>query len=110
MSEEIEVRHCYFRDAKDQKKMTFAFWWSVFKLALMIIVMLGAAVSPVTTVVLQRYTIGLLVSIAISAFFTVGIYKIKKGDWRNSVAFGVCDLLFSSLVTGILLLTCRKDV
>ena len=78
-------------------------------MVLMIIAMLGAAMSPTTSPELQRYTMGLLVSIAVAAFFTGATYKIKQGDWRNSVAFGVCDLLFSSLVAGIVMLCCGKD-
>lgn len=37
---------------------------------------------------------------------TWGIYKGKK---RNTVAFGVCTLIFVSLVGGILLLVSKKD-
>ena len=35
-----------------------------------------------------------------------GIYKGKK---RNTVAFGVCDLLFLNVISGILLLCSHKD-
>ena len=37
---------------------------------------------------------------------TWGIYKGKK---RNTTAFGVCTLIFVSLVGGILLLVSKKD-
>jgi hypothetical protein len=40
---------------------------------------------------------------------TVISYGIYKGTKRNTVAFGVCTLLFMSLVSGVLLLVSKKD-
>ncbi len=40
---------------------------------------------------------------------TVISWGIYKGTKRNTVAFGVCTLLFVSLVSGILLLVSKKD-
>ncbi|HEX7483697.1 MAG TPA: hypothetical protein VF281_00950 [Candidatus Saccharimonadales bacterium] len=40
---------------------------------------------------------------------TVISYGIYKGTKKNTVAFGVCTLLFVSLVGGILLLVAKKD-
>ena len=40
---------------------------------------------------------------------TVISYGIYKGTKKNTTAFGVCTLLFVSLVGGILLLVAKKD-
>lgn len=40
---------------------------------------------------------------------TVRSWGIYKGTKRNTVAFGVCSLLFVSIVSGILLLVAKKD-
>jgi len=40
---------------------------------------------------------------------TVISYGIYKGTKKNTVAFGVCTLIFVSLVAGILLLVAKKD-
>lgn len=40
---------------------------------------------------------------------TVVSWGIYKGTKKNTVAFGVCTLLFVSLVAGILLLCAKKD-
>jgi len=40
---------------------------------------------------------------------TVISYGIYKGTKKNTVAFGVCTLLFVSLIGGILLLVAKKD-
>lgn len=40
---------------------------------------------------------------------TVISYGIYKGTKRNTVAFGVCTLIFVNLVSGILLLVSKKD-
>lgn len=40
---------------------------------------------------------------------TIITYGIYKGTRPNSVAFGVCTLIFGSLVAGILLLVSQKD-
>lgn len=40
---------------------------------------------------------------------TVISYGIYKGTKKNTVAFGVCSLIFVSLVGGILLLVGKKD-
>ena len=40
---------------------------------------------------------------------TVMSYQIYKGDRPNSVAFGVCTLLFLDVISGILLLCAPKD-
>lgn len=40
---------------------------------------------------------------------TVISYGIYKGTKKNTVAFGVCTLIFVSLVSGILLLVAKKD-
>jgi hypothetical protein len=40
---------------------------------------------------------------------TVISYGIYKGTKKNTVAFGVCTLLFMNLVSGILLLVAKKD-
>ena len=40
---------------------------------------------------------------------TVISWGIYKGTKRNTVAFGVCTLIFVSLVAGILLLVSKKD-
>ena len=41
---------------------------------------------------------------------TVHISKIKKGLAPNTIAFGVCTLLFAGVISGILLLVAPKDV
>lgn len=40
---------------------------------------------------------------------TVISYGIYKGTKKNTVAFGVCMLIFVSLVSGVLLLVAKKD-
>ena len=40
---------------------------------------------------------------------TVISWGIYKGTKRNTVAFGVCTLIFQNLVGGILLLVAKKD-
>ena len=40
---------------------------------------------------------------------TVISYGIYKGTKKNTVAFGVCTLIFVSVVSGILLLVSKKD-
>lgn len=40
---------------------------------------------------------------------TVISWGIYKGTKRNTVAFGVCMLIFTSLVAGIFLLVAKKD-
>lgn len=40
---------------------------------------------------------------------TVISYGIYKGTKKNTVAFGVCMLIFTSFVSGILLLLARKE-
>lgn len=40
---------------------------------------------------------------------TVISHGIYKGTKKNTVAFGVCTLLFMNLVSGILLLVAKKD-
>lgn len=40
---------------------------------------------------------------------TVVSYGIYKGTKQNTVAFGVCTLIFVSMVSGILLLVSKKD-
>jgi len=40
---------------------------------------------------------------------TIYLYKVYQGQKPNTTAFGVCELLFVSLVAGILLLVSKKD-
>lgn len=40
---------------------------------------------------------------------TVRTWNIYKGTRPNTVAFGVCSILFTNLVTGVLLLVSKKD-
>ena len=40
---------------------------------------------------------------------TIHAYKIRKGDSPNTVAFGVCSLLFVGIIAGVLLLVAPKD-
>ncbi|MES2630445.1 MAG: hypothetical protein V4611_00615 [Patescibacteria group bacterium] len=40
---------------------------------------------------------------------TIISYGIYKGTKKNTVTFGVCTLIFVSLVGGILLLVAKKD-
>lgn len=40
---------------------------------------------------------------------TVRCWGIYKGTRPNTVAFGVCSLIFLSLVAGIMLLISKKD-
>lgn len=40
---------------------------------------------------------------------TVHTWGIYKGNKANTVAFGVCTLLFANLIGGILLLVSKKD-
>ena len=50
-----------------------------------------------------------LIPLAWMVPMTVISYGIYKGTKRNTVAFGVCTLIFVSLVGGILLLVSKKD-
>lgn len=40
---------------------------------------------------------------------TVITYGIYKGTKKNTTAFGVCSLIFVSIVSGILLLVAKKE-
>ncbi len=51
----------------------------------------------------------LLIPLAWMIPMTVRTYKIYKGRKPNTVAFGVCMLIFVNLVSGILLLCSDKD-
>ncbi|MGY4893522.1 MAG: hypothetical protein ACO1N2_02400 [Candidatus Saccharimonadota bacterium] len=51
----------------------------------------------------------LIVPLAWMIPMTVISWGIYKGTKRNTTAFGVCTLLFVSLVSGILLLIAKKD-
>lgn len=51
----------------------------------------------------------LLIPLAWMIPMTVISWGIYKGTKRNTVAFGVCTLLFVNLVSGILLLVSTKD-
>lgn len=51
----------------------------------------------------------LLIPLAWMIPMTVISYGIYKGEKKNTVAFGVCTLIFVSLVGGILLLVAKKD-
>ena len=51
----------------------------------------------------------LLIPLAWMIPMTVRTYKIYKGRKPNTVAFGVCTLIFVNLVSGILLLCSDKD-
>lgn len=51
----------------------------------------------------------LLVPLAWMIPMTVHSYGIYKGENPNTVAFGVCTLIFVNLIGGILLLVSQKD-
>lgn len=51
----------------------------------------------------------LIIPLAWMIPMTVITWGIYKGTRKNTVAFGVCSLLFLNLVTGILLLCSTKD-
>lgn len=51
----------------------------------------------------------LIIPLAWMIPMTVHCWSIYKGTSGNSVAFGVCTLIFLSLVGGILLLVSKKD-
>lgn len=51
----------------------------------------------------------LIIPLAWMIPMTVISYGIYKGTKQNTVAFGVCMLIFTSLVSGILLLVAKKD-
>ena len=40
---------------------------------------------------------------------TVHTYRVYKGMKANTIAFGVCSLIFLNLISGILLLCSKKD-
>ena len=51
----------------------------------------------------------LIIPLAWMIPMTVISYGIYKGTKKNTTAFGVCTLIFVSLVSGILLLVAKKD-
>lgn len=51
----------------------------------------------------------LIIPLAWMIPMTVISYGIYKGTKKNTVAFGVCMLIFTSLIAGILLLVAKKD-
>lgn len=51
----------------------------------------------------------LIVPLAWMIPMTVISYGIYKGTKHNTVAFGVCTLIFLNLISGILLLCSKKD-
>lgn len=59
---------------------------------------------------LSTISIGwLIVPLAWMIPMTVISYGIYKGTKQNTTAFGVCTLIFMSVVSGILLLVSKKD-
>lgn len=61
--------------------------------------------------ILSTIAIGLLlIPLAWMIPMTVHSYGIYKGTQPNSVAFGVCTLIFVNLIGGILLLVSKKDI
>jgi hypothetical protein len=59
------------------------------------------------TIVLAANTFGIALAWCIP--MTIHSYKIKQGVSPNTIAFGVCSLLFVGLIAGILLLVAGKD-
>lgn len=56
------------------------------------------------------FTLGIgLIGLAWTIPMTVHTWGIYKGKKANSVAFGVCMLIFTNLVSGILLLVSEKE-
>lgn len=51
----------------------------------------------------------LIIPLAWMIPMTVISYGIYKGTKKNTVAFGVCTLIFFNIVSGILLLVSKKD-
>lgn len=51
----------------------------------------------------------LLIPLAWMVPMTIISYGIYKGEKKNSVAFGVCTLIFVNIISGILLLCSKKD-
>ncbi|HBO64847.1 TPA: hypothetical protein DD425_02715 [Candidatus Saccharibacteria bacterium] len=51
----------------------------------------------------------LIIPLAWMIPMTVISWGIYKGEKRNTVAFGVCTLIFVNLISGILLLVSSKD-
>jgi hypothetical protein len=51
----------------------------------------------------------LIIPLAWMIPMTVRAYGIYKGTKPNTVAFGVCSLIFLDLISGILLLISKKD-
>ena len=61
--------------------------------------------------VISTVTAGwMLIPLAWMVPMTVCAWGIYKGRRPNTTAFGVCTLIFVSLVGGILLLVSKKDV
>jgi len=59
---------------------------------------------------ISTVTIGwFIIPLAWQIPMTVISYGIYKGTKKNTTAFGVCMLIFTSLVAGILLLLAKKD-
>ena len=81
-------------------------------LALMMIVGIVASASgsnPAAAVAFIFLTFLFLIPLAWMIPMTVHIYKIYKGMKANTIAFGVCTLIFCNLISGILLLCSDKD-
>ena len=51
----------------------------------------------------------LLIPLAWMIPMTVISYGIYKGTKKNTVAFGVCTLIFINVISGVLLLVSKKD-
>jgi len=51
----------------------------------------------------------LIVPLAWMLPMTIISYGIYKGTKKNTTAFGVCTLIFMSVVSGVLLLVSKKD-
>ena len=51
----------------------------------------------------------LLIPLAWMVPMTVISWGIYKGTKKNTIAFGVCTLIFLNLISGILLLISKKD-
>ena len=110
MTKEIEAKTLYFRSSEDVGKMKVAYVWTIVKTALIAVGMLGVMITFDSSPEFNELVASMVLQLAVNGFFIYGLSKIRRGEWRNKTAFGVCELLFSSIVAGILMLCCKKDV
>ena len=114
MQKKASLEAKYQRAESDQKRMKVAFWWCAVKAILIFVVFFcllgqfGPLATKPTIIPVEGVIVFCLV--ALGATVSEFILEISKGNEKSTTGFGVFVLLFYSIIAGILMLSCSKDV